>query len=391
MQERRSEDEQEGQGRDEDGDRPAHDRAGEARPRSVGVTVDRHLADGSAIEVAPEQREQGRQQGQGGGDREEHDDRPGDPDRTQDHELEEDEAQEAEQDRQAAEEHGPTGGGHGQADGRPEPLRVVGIAAGQLLPELAGHEQRVVDAEAEAEEGRQVEHEDAHRRQRRDDEDGGQGHEDGRATDHERHAGRHEGPEDEEQGEGRQRQGDELAALEVALADRLDIAVERRPAGQLHRQARRLAEAFAQDRQGVRGIVGRQVQEDDVEGGMAVRRDLARLEQVGHDPGHVRGVGDVTHRLGRRQFEFRRAGLERRAREDDDEGRRRQPELLLEDRLRARRLEVVADEAAGRQRPRHLGREWQGDDDEQAPHRHDEPGAGHDEAAESIEGLTLRS
>ena len=53
---------------------------------------------------------------------------------------------------------------------------------------------RVVDAQAEPEQRGQVEHEDAHRRQRCQDEDRGQRDDDGRATDDERHAGRDDRP-----------------------------------------------------------------------------------------------------------------------------------------------------------------------------------------------------
>ena len=60
---------------------------------------------------------------------------------------------------------------------------------------------------------------------------------DGRAADDERHAGRDERAEDEQQGERGQRQGDELASLQVALADRLDVAVERWAAGELDLEA----------------------------------------------------------------------------------------------------------------------------------------------------------
>ena len=50
-------------------------------------------------------------------------------------------------------------------------------------------------------------------------------------------------------------------------------------------------QALAQDRQRVGRVVRRQVQEDDVVGRVPVGRDLARRQQVGHDPRDVRRVG----------------------------------------------------------------------------------------------------
>ena len=66
----------------------------------------------------------------------------------------------------------------------------------------------------------------------RDDRDGAERDQHRDATDHHRHAGRDDAPEHDEQGEGRERQADELAALEVLLGDRLDVAVERRTTGE---------------------------------------------------------------------------------------------------------------------------------------------------------------
>ena len=53
------------------------------------------------------------------------------------------------------------------------------------------------------------------------------------AADRERHARRDEAAEHEQQGERGERQRDQLRPLEVALGDRLDVAVERRAAGDL--------------------------------------------------------------------------------------------------------------------------------------------------------------
>ena len=158
--------------------------------------------------------------------------------------------------------------------------------ARQLLAEAAGHQQRVVDAQAEAQQRGEVEHEDAHRR----------------------HATRRRrspasatstaapptasgtpaatsAAEHEQQREGRERQRDELAAPEVALGHGLDVAVERGAAGDADARAR-APRARAASTGGIASgrVVGRQVQEHDVVGGVAVGADLAR----------ARGRGDRT-------------------------------------------------------------------------------------------------
>ena len=57
---------------------------------------------------------------------------------------------------------------------------------------------------------------------------------DGSATDHERHPRRDHAAEHEQQRDGGERQGDELAALQVRLGNLLDVAVERGAAGKVH-------------------------------------------------------------------------------------------------------------------------------------------------------------
>ena len=110
VQERRSEDQQEEQGRDQHRDRVAHDPPGEPRPRAVRDGGRRHAAHGEAVHPRPEDGQDGRQQGQRRGDREAHHDRARDPDRAQDHELEEDQPEESQEHRQPAEEDRPAGG-----------------------------------------------------------------------------------------------------------------------------------------------------------------------------------------------------------------------------------------------------------------------------------------
>ena len=65
-----------------------------------------------------------------------------------------------------------------------------------------------------------------------DEEDRREGDDDGRAADDQRHGRRDDRAEDEQQRERRERQRDQLAAPQVRLGDLLDVAVERRAAGQ---------------------------------------------------------------------------------------------------------------------------------------------------------------
>ena len=68
---------------------------------------------------------------------------------------------------------------------RPTPVRGRHPAL-QLLPEAADHEQRVVDTQPETQQGREVEHEDAHGCHRCDEDDRGQRHEDAPPPHHHR-------------------------------------------------------------------------------------------------------------------------------------------------------------------------------------------------------------
>ena len=306
MEERGAEQQQERQGGDEHGDRSAHDPSGEPGPWTLGLRSRLDLPDRVAVKVAPEQGQERREERQRGRDGEADDDRAGDADGAQDHELEEDEAEQSEQHGQAAEEDRPSGCRDRDPHRFLDAVAISHRAFRQLFPETARDEQRVVDAEPEPEQRCEVEHEDAHGRELGHDEDGGQSDEDARPADDERDAGSDERPEHDQQREGGERERDDLAALEVPLADVLHIAVEGGAARELDRQPRRLAEPFAQDRQCVGGVVGRQVEEDDVIRGMAVRRDLAGLDQMREDADDVRRARDVAH--------GRRGGrLERRA------------------------------------------------------------------------------
>ena len=81
-----------------------------------------------------------------------------------------------------------------------------------------------------------------------DDEDRRQGEDHRRAADDQRNGRRHHRAEHEQQGQGRERQRDQLAPSEVGLGDGLDVAVERGAAGQPDLEAGRLVERGAQAR-----------------------------------------------------------------------------------------------------------------------------------------------
>ena len=182
--------------------------------------------------------------------------------------------------------------------------------------------------EAQPEKRGEVEHEHAHRHHRRDDEDPGEGHQYRGPADGERHAGRDQRAEHDHEREGGQRERDHLRALEVRLGHGLHIAVEGRSAARPHRLSRDLVEAghHAGDRVG--RVVGREVEEHDVVGGVAVGGDLARREDVRQDPGHVRRAGDVPGRGLDRRLPLRRPGRQRVRRVEEHERRGFDAELV---------------------------------------------------------------
>ena len=238
------EDEKDPEGREEDGERAAHDPAGEARPGALAVRRGGRLPetpDRQGIDARPEDREDRRQERERRGDGDPDDEGAGDPDRAEDHELEEDEPEEAEEDGETGEEDGAAGGRDGDPD-RGLDRRLVGGDAGrcpsrQLLAEAAEHEERVVDPEAQPEERGEVEDEDAHRGDAGEPEDARERDQDGGAADGERNACGDDRAEDEEERERCQREADQFAAAEVGLRDGLDVAVEGGASGRSHPDA----------------------------------------------------------------------------------------------------------------------------------------------------------
>ena len=112
-----------------------------------------------------------------------------------------------------------------------------------------------------------------------DQEDPGQRDDDRRAADRQRHRRRDHRAEDEQQRERGERQRDELAPPEVRLGHLLDVAVERRAAGQPDLEAGHLPDRRADAGQRPRRVVGGEVEQDDVVGGVPVRGDLSRRQR----------------------------------------------------------------------------------------------------------------
>ncbi len=385
MEERRAEQEQDRQRRQQHRDRAAHDPAGEARPGTVRIVDGHDPPDCQRIDPGADDREDRRQQRHRRDHGEEDDDRAGDADGPQDHELEQDEPDQTQQHGQAGEEHRPPGRRDGRHDGVRDPVGLVRRPGRELLAEAARHQQRVVDTEAKPQERREVEDEDAHRRHARDAEDRGERDDDRRPADDERNAGRHDRTEHEQERNRRQRQRDDLAPLEVRLRHVLDVAVERRPAGDLDADPGRVGEAL--DDAGQRGgrVVGRDREEHDVVGRAAIGGDLARRERVREDANDVRRVWHVADRRGGRRLELRRAGRQRVAVVDDDDRRGRRLELRLEQRLRPGRFEVVEDEAAGAEGTDDIRCDRDGDREDREPRGDDPPAPPDRESAEARE------
>ena len=241
MEERDAQQEQDTERREQDPQGLAHHPPREPRPGAGGAGLDGDPSNGEGVDPGADDGEDRRQQRERRCHRKPHHDGTGDPDRAQDHELEQDEAEQPEQDGEPGEEHGTPGRRHGHPDRLGHAIRSG--APRKLLAEPAGHQQRVVHAQTQAQERRQVEHEDAHRRERGDDEDAGQGDEHGSAAHSERDAGRDHGPEHEQQRKRGEGEADELAPAQVGLRHRLHIAVEGGAPADPDGEARHLVQA----------------------------------------------------------------------------------------------------------------------------------------------------
>ena len=104
-----------------------------------------------SVEARSPRRQQHREQGEGGDDGDERDEQAAVAEAAQEREGHRDEGEEADRHRHAAEDHRPSGGGHGHDDGL-----VVGAAPVAFLAPAGDDEQRIVDGDAEADQGDEV-------------------------------------------------------------------------------------------------------------------------------------------------------------------------------------------------------------------------------------------
>ena len=95
-------------------------------------------------------------------------------------------------------------------------------------------------------------------------------------------------PKTSKQGDQGEREGDQLGPPQVALADRFDVGVERRTAGDQHLQVRAVVERGPELGHEPLRLLGRQVHPDQGVGGLPVARDQVRVLVGQH---HVDDVG----------------------------------------------------------------------------------------------------
>ncbi len=138
---------------------PSHHAVGEPRPEAAALPGpsgrSRQRSDGDGVDPRSKDAQQGGQEGQRAHDAQRDDQRARQAHRPQRGDVEREQREQADDDRRAREQHGPARGRHGPGDGA-----LDRFATRQLLAEPRDQEQRVVDAEAQAEHGRQIERED---------------------------------------------------------------------------------------------------------------------------------------------------------------------------------------------------------------------------------------
>ena len=151
--------------------------------------------------------------------RDEDDADAGHADGAHDRRLEDEQAGEGDRDGEPGEEDGAAGRRHGPLGGVGDLLarRHLVLAVGELLAEAAHREQAVVDGEAEAEQGDDVDDGRVELDDVREDEEREQGPADRDDGPDDRHARGDEAAEDEEHDDEGERQGDALAPEQVAL------------------------------------------------------------------------------------------------------------------------------------------------------------------------------
>src|SRR5579864_1044643 len=197
--------------------------------------------------------------------------------------VEENQSEQANRDGNAGEGHGAPGGGDGRGDSL-----LDTAATREFFAEAADHEERIIDAETQAEERSDVQDEDGEGCKMSQAEDQSE-RDDNRASTNQRgQHGSDDRAEDEQQRDDGEGEGQGFRAPQIVFADGLDILVEDRAAANAGLEIRDSLQAslqFGQKRW--RAIRVRLEQHIDI-GGMAIDRNLARVIDKAEDGGYLR-------------------------------------------------------------------------------------------------------
>ena len=239
LDERRGGEEQEPRGGQENHQRPAHDRGRPAAPETQaqlpGGAVGPEQREAQAVDRGAEDRHECRQEGERVDNRDGDDDRARGAHRRQEGALEEEHRGEAHRNRDAGERDRTPGGRHRRGQ------RIfTGRTVCQLVAEAIDHEQRVIDGDAEADEGDDVEGVLRDVREPVEEERAGETADDRENADAKREAGGHERSKDDDQQDERDREGHELGALKVAFEGLVESLVDGDEPGPGHRQRVRM-------------------------------------------------------------------------------------------------------------------------------------------------------
>ena len=368
--ERRAEREQDHHDHGDVGDRSAHDAAGDAVPGAAGLVGGRPAhalpaagaADAQRVDPVAEHREQRGHDGQRG--QHVHHDRghAAVAHGAQEHLGEQHQAGQRDRDGDARHGDGAAGRGHGPGQ------RFLHRGPGaQFLPEPGGHEQPVVDGQAQAEDCGDVDGVDRHVGDQGQQAQRGERAEDADRADRQRQAGGGQAAEDHQQQDQQHRHGDPLGPADVGLDLIVDRQLGRDLPAHVGGQARD-AELAADGLVGLHlgavvaagqpehrvGLVAAVPGEQRRPGGPVrlVGEDLV-LRQGGQAPGHRGPVGRVPHGQGRAAVQHHHVGR------------------VAAERARGQRARPLALAARGGEAPARLQRA----EHTRSPHRR----AGHDQ------------
>ena len=379
--------EQQAGGEHEARDGATHDASDDGAPEAAlpARLLGRAAEEGNAkrVHAIAQQRENGREQRQGGDHRDEPDDDRAGGEAAEDRARNEQEAEHREHERDSAEEDGTAGGGTRGRD------RVELLASLQpLLPVPGDGEERVVDPEGEAHADEHVLREDGEvvrlrqdRHERERDDDGGH-------REHERHEARDDGAEDEQQDDERQRGAEEeLALLQILERCGVFVGVRRPFAGHRRPVARLVVEPLHDVDDLVDIVLPVPAEGEEQDRRVAVLRDQAPVLFVGDDPSCacatklVRESGNSRARRGRSSVAFGGS-------DDDDlrDGHPRRDLLskgLVEDPVGLLRLGRSRDLGLALEREEGGHQNERGEDGDQ-PETDDEPGASTAGASEPL-------